>query len=142
VTLPRSSGCERARAYISLELDGELSRFEHALLGSHLARCGACSSYRAEVGAITTRLRTTPPVELARPTTLPQRRRAYLDAGAAASVAAAVMLVVGIGSLVTSVRTQRTAAPASTQPAYLQSVDYELQWLERARPYNRAPGAI
>jgi hypothetical protein len=81
-------------------------------------------------------------MELDRPITLPARRRAYLSGQSAASVAAGLMLVVGIGSLVTSVRTERSAAPASTQPAYLQSVDREMQLLERARPSNRARGAI
>jgi len=37
----RSATCDRARAWISLRSDGELSEFECALLDAHLGRCAA-----------------------------------------------------------------------------------------------------
>ena len=50
----RSLLCERARGWVSLSLDGELSEFERALLDAHLGRCAECSVFAADTGAATT----------------------------------------------------------------------------------------
>jgi anti-sigma factor RsiW len=55
-------GCSRAREWISLALDGELSELEDALLQRHLAGCAACAGYFATVRAATGELRAAPPV--------------------------------------------------------------------------------
>ena len=36
------AGCDRAREWVSLELDGELSELGAARLDAHLVRCAAC----------------------------------------------------------------------------------------------------
>ena len=85
--------CERAREGASLRLDGELSEFEQALLGAHLARCEPCRSFAAELDAVTTRLRHAP---LERSSS---RSCSRLDAGsgrAAAEVAAAAALMLTV----------------------------------------------
>jgi len=52
--------CSRARAWASLELDGELSQLEGALLEAHLRRCPACAVQVADVRALTQAIRAEP----------------------------------------------------------------------------------
>jgi hypothetical protein len=52
--------CERVRAQISLELDGQLSQLERVMLARHVERCAECGAYRAEVTAATHALRHAP----------------------------------------------------------------------------------
>lgn len=123
----RLYACDRARRWLSLELDDELSPLEVAALRAHLADCADCRAFEANVRAIAGELRAAPLVEPA-PFELPSRRRrphrAYLAAGAAAAVAAAV----GFGSLVgTLTRSGNPSAPhgsrtaiAATQQPYVE----------------------
>src|SRR4026208_1950882 len=46
-------GCERAQAWASLELDGELSQIERALLATHVRGCAACAETVAGVRTLT-----------------------------------------------------------------------------------------
>jgi predicted anti-sigma-YlaC factor YlaD len=95
-----SKRCVRAREHISLRLDSELSEFERALLGAHLARCGACRRFESDVRAVTERLRAEPLEPLSRPVVVAPRRRSIAVArtlqGAAA---AAAVLAVGFGAM-------------------------------------------
>lgn len=52
-----SRTCERARASISADLDGELSEVEEAMLRRHLRQCSSCSAFRVESRAFTDALR-------------------------------------------------------------------------------------
>ena len=45
----RPLACDRSRAWISLRLDGELSKFEHVLLGAHMAMCRDCRRFADDV---------------------------------------------------------------------------------------------
>jgi anti-sigma factor RsiW len=96
----QSRTCERAREWVSLALDGELSELGHARVSSHLAACAACSAYAADIERTTKALRDAPLASLGAAVALPARRRpalasrAYQVAGVAAILAAAV----GIGS--------------------------------------------
>ena len=49
--------CERARAWVSLWADGELSELESALLDTHLAGCGECRSFARDAEELTVVLR-------------------------------------------------------------------------------------
>ena len=71
----RPKTCERAAELVSLELDGELSRFEHVLLARHLSRCATCAAYAADVTATTNALRSAPLEALPEPVSLPSVRR-------------------------------------------------------------------
>jgi anti-sigma factor RsiW len=71
----RTTACERASQWISLDLDGELSDLEHAGLARHLERCEGCRRLSAELVGLTTLLRTDPPAEPSREITLPAPRR-------------------------------------------------------------------
>ena len=64
--------CDRVRAQISLELDGELSQLERAMLTSHLARCTDCRVFEAEVTAFTHALRAAPLETLSVPISIAQ----------------------------------------------------------------------
>jgi predicted anti-sigma-YlaC factor YlaD len=94
-----SMECEHARRRASLELDGELSQVEQALLRAHLGRCTACAAFAGDVDALTREIRTTPHVRPLR-AVLPARRRSagrrVLQLGAAA---AAVAIAAALGSL-------------------------------------------
>jgi predicted anti-sigma-YlaC factor YlaD len=92
--------CDRARQWASLELDGELSSFERALLENHVVGCPSCSEFRAEIGSLTGALRAAPyepfdGVVLAR-----VRRGIRLRLAPAA--AAMAVAAVGIGSILAS----------------------------------------
>jgi len=94
--------CDRAREWVSLRLDSELSELEHALLDAHLARCLACASYAAGVEHVTGAIRSAKAERLRRPIALPLRHRfgfaaRTLQAGTA--TAAVLAAAVGLGTL-------------------------------------------
>jgi predicted anti-sigma-YlaC factor YlaD len=89
----RSADCERARRFASLELDGELSRFERASLRRHLARCAACAERARSVAAVTRLLRSAPLVPFSLDERMwSHRRRSTLPAAAVAFAAVAAAL--------------------------------------------------
>jgi anti-sigma factor RsiW len=94
----RTTSCERAAQWISLELDGELSDLERARLTRHLEHCASCRAWRAEVGGFTSLLRTAPLAELSSPVAvlLPRvrsRGRAAVATLATLAAVAAVLVV-------------------------------------------------
>jgi anti-sigma factor RsiW len=92
----RTGTCERTAQLVSLDLDGQLSYFERALLARHLARCAVCSEEARRTTAVTRLLRSAPlePIELP---ALPGRpRRARRTAGALAL--AAVLSVASVAA--------------------------------------------
>ena len=98
--LPRT--CERARTWVSLDLDNELSELECAMLRAHLERCAPCAAFQSEATVLTYRLRLAPLEPLLAPVALPSRRRSVsraLQVGAAAAVA---VVATGIGTLLAS----------------------------------------
>jgi anti-sigma factor RsiW len=56
----RERGCARAREWVSLRVDGELSELERLLLWRHLARCGECHAFAESIEAVTRAIRETP----------------------------------------------------------------------------------
>jgi hypothetical protein len=63
----RTGHCDNAREWASLELDGELSSFEHVLLESHLRSCKPCVEFREGIRALTEPIRSAAP-------SVPERR--------------------------------------------------------------------
>jgi ferric-dicitrate binding protein FerR (iron transport regulator) len=120
-----SRSCERARNWVSLDLDDELSELEGAMLRAHTARCVPCAQFQAEAVAITHKLRLAPLEPLPAPIALPPRRRVVgrlLQVGAAAAVAA---LAAGIGALLsTSPQPSQITAPVGQPTAAQLSVAY------------------
>jgi predicted anti-sigma-YlaC factor YlaD len=98
----RTSACERALQWISLDLDGELSQLEQAALGRHLGGCARCREVSADVRSFTTLMREAPLVELDRPVELPPARRvrARTVRRVGASLAFAVLTAVAVAGAV------------------------------------------
>jgi predicted anti-sigma-YlaC factor YlaD len=121
-----------------LELDGELSELETALLDAHLGRCVPCAAFARDVRAFSRALRAAP---LERPAAVPAPPRVHggglrvLQVGAAA---AAVAVAVGLGSLAGSLTSRSEhkpsvqAAIAATQEPY-----FEQKLLALARREDR-----
>jgi anti-sigma factor RsiW len=131
-----SRACDRARAHISAQLDGELSEFEHARLTLHLAGCPACRAYEADVATVTGLVRAAPLEPLEFPISLPGRRRSgFRQFELAAAVALAV--AIGVGSMFSALSTSRSSAlfgsAQAPRPAYLDSPDYDLHVIQQVR---------
>ncbi|HZU20600.1 MAG TPA: zf-HC2 domain-containing protein [Gaiellaceae bacterium] len=117
----RAAQCDRARFWISLQLDGVLSEFETALLDQHVGRCADCRVFKAEASAHTALLRSAAHEPLAVPVALPERsrptRRVLTAAGSvAASAAAAVLALHGLTAHPanrSAVRVRTVARPAA-----------------------------
>ena len=83
----RPPRCNRAREWVSLSLDGELSEFEQILLAAHLELCAGCRAFEADARGFTTSLRVSEPEPLARPISVPRRRSFGVAAVRGAQVA-------------------------------------------------------
>jgi anti-sigma factor RsiW len=95
----RPKSCERAAEFVSLELDGELSLLERAILKRHLQRCEPCAVYARQITALTEMMRTAPAEQIrVQIDTWRLRRRVYrvLQSGAATAAVAAVAIWLGI----------------------------------------------
>lgn len=98
-TSPRPKVCDRARTYVSLRLDCELSDFERALLSSHLAACASCTAFAEDLAGLTGELRSAPLQRLERPLTLPGRVHTGLRRLQLGAAAAVLVSVIGAASL-------------------------------------------
>jgi predicted anti-sigma-YlaC factor YlaD len=107
---PQPHTCDRAREWVSLRLDDEISELEDALLEAHLRRCGACREYEANVRGAVLSLRTRPLERMDQPIVISGRRRALLRPASVARVAAVVAAVVGVTTVLS---TQAAKGPVS-----------------------------
>jgi len=81
---PRPVSCEHAAQLASLDLDGEVSRFEQAMLDHHLKRCPQCATDANATAALTALLRSQPLERIRSPVIVPRRRsRAWIVRGVA-----------------------------------------------------------
>jgi predicted anti-sigma-YlaC factor YlaD len=144
---PAGRRCDRAREYASLRLDGELSELEGALLDSHLEHCPSCRAFSEDLVGLTDELRAAP---LARPefaVSLPRRRFVALRRAQLSAAAAAVVSVVGIGTLFgmlsSSATTTGRAAPrmASLAAENREFRDMRREVLKTTHP-ERHPGGL
>src|SRR5215208_3640579 len=94
-----SVACDRVRAQISLELDGELSQLERAMVGAHVLRCAECYGFRARVRSFTRDLRAAPLLQPSADLQVRRPRRISTVARYQAGIAAAMALaIVGVAS--------------------------------------------
>jgi predicted anti-sigma-YlaC factor YlaD len=110
--------CDRAREWVSLRLDSELSELEHALLDAHLERCADCAAYAAGVETVTHGIRGAKTERLRHPIVLPLRRRFAFAARAlqAGTATAAVLAAsVGLGTLFGSVGSQHSLSASAVR---------------------------
>ena len=142
--------CERAREWASLELDGELSTFEHALLEGHLEGCPSCRTFSAAIGGLTGALRAAPHEPFEGVVIARVRRRLHMTLAPAA--AAMAVAAVGLGSILASSAFQngsvgRVAAqtfnvgPATASAGTIDTMNLRTsRGLERSR--NRPAGRL
>jgi anti-sigma factor RsiW len=108
----RPASCEQAAQFTSLDLDGELSRFERAILKRHLGRCARCAEDVRRTTALTTLLRSVPLEEMSVPVGVSRRRRSRLAVvQSVAAVAAVALAGIWLGSSVTDRRPSRPTVP-------------------------------
>jgi predicted anti-sigma-YlaC factor YlaD len=129
-------GCARAREWVSLRIDAELSELERLLLRRHLSRCESCRELAEAVAVATEIVRTTPhelpsrALEPAQPR-IAQRRRVLHRLAAAAAV---VAVGAGLGTLVAT----QGDGPGPAQPRSV--TDIALVTPPPARPIVEPPG--
>ena len=100
-------------------MDDELSRFEHVLLGAHLAVCSDCRSFAGDVRWQTETLRAAPLERLSRRLTLPATRswrRPALGVSTVAAVAASIVAL-AVGLRAPSTQTDSGTPRARAVPA-------------------------
>lgn len=90
--------CERVRAQVSLQLDGELSELEARMLDAHLVRCADCSAYAHNVRSFTHELRAAPLESPSLPVVVDRARWAILGRFQVAATVALAIAAVGIAS--------------------------------------------
>ena len=95
--------CERARAWVSLDLDGELSQLEGALLAAHLRRCEACAAAAATMRAVTDALRAAPLEAPASPVSVLAKEKPRHLAVRLALAATLAALAAGLGIVAGSI---------------------------------------
>jgi ferric-dicitrate binding protein FerR (iron transport regulator) len=101
--------CERAHAWASLRVDGELSSLESALLDAHLERCASCRRFIQEAEVVAAMLRS---ARLERPAPLALSRPRRHTPLRALQAGAAGALIVACGAAATLLRTPPPASPA------------------------------
>ena len=138
--------CARAREWLSLQLDGELSQLEQALLDSHLERCPDCRSYSVATAAHTFELRMSEPEQLTAPIVLPRRAtgalRSLQTGVAAAMVVAAAALGSALGVLEHSRSTGQTTLPARVSTIAFEDNANTLRSLRRDSLIQQGHGPI
>ncbi|MGE5272380.1 MAG: zf-HC2 domain-containing protein [Verrucomicrobiota bacterium] len=126
--------CERARAWVSLRLDDEISDLEERLLEAHLRRCASCQEFEAIVRGAVLALRAEPLEQIEHPVVVSGRRRLPVGRGAVASVAAVAAAVVGVsavlGTSALKIPSTHTPPPA---PAAVAPDDQDLKQLRALR---------
>jgi anti-sigma factor RsiW len=114
--------CERVRAQVSLQLDGELSELERRMLESHLGRCSECAGYARDVSSITELLRDAPLEPLPAPIAVPRPRRVSVPWGQVGAAAALVVAVLGVAVQFSEPGRERSrTAPSFSGPMRVES---------------------
>ena len=127
-----SANCDRARAWASLRLDGEISELEVALLEAHLRRCAECSEYEETMRGAVLALRTQPLERLDHSVVVTGRRRIAVRPAAVARVAAVVAAVVGVSAVLSMQSAKGPTSPVAKTPVVAVD-DNDLQQLRALR---------
>jgi len=141
IVCPRPRSCDRAREWVSLQLDRELSDFERVLLDAHVRRCSTCGRFRAGVTAFTAALRAAPLERPPRPVLLPRRRAGSRAFRLAAATVAAVALILGTAAGVLTSERPRSHGPfVLLRPSYLDYPENQFRLTHQGDADARAPG--
>lgn len=136
--------CDRVRAQISIELDGELSQLERAMLAAHLGRCADCRAYELDVTAFTRVVREAPLERMeGRLVVRPPRRFSVLRLPPAVAAGLAIA-VVGLGSQLAVYQPRERARSPLAAPTRFPTqgeLERELALLELATGASLGDGA-
>lgn len=103
--------CERVRAQVSLDLDGELSQLERRMLSAHLLRCPECLAFSDEVNGFTHELRSAPFESLEYPVVVRRPGRVALARVQVGVAAALALASVGIATQLGDSTRQQQSPP-------------------------------
>jgi predicted anti-sigma-YlaC factor YlaD len=109
--------CAQWRVLASCELDGELSELDAVRLEHHLAGCGACHAWLAEVRELATALRAEPLEAPERRFDLSATRRRMLHASTVAAAVVASAAAAALAILPVAVPTNGQTASHAAQGA-------------------------
>jgi predicted anti-sigma-YlaC factor YlaD len=128
----RSRTCERARAWISADLDGELSDFESVLLRGHLVLCESCKTFKLDASALARTLRVAPLETMSRPVIVSRRRGIGIRPLRLPGAAALAAMMIASGGLLASLH----ASSVLQQPRPGVGVldDQDVHQLQRLKP--------
>jgi hypothetical protein len=134
--------CSRARFWVSLRLDDQLSELESALLDAHLAGCPACRSFADDSAVATDRLRSEPleahePVRIA----VPRRGRTSIAIAFAVAVITAAAIAGGVvrNALSPSSESVPAPRPVAVVATALEQNDNEFRQLRRTSLLGERP---
>ena len=134
--------CSRARFWVSLRLDAQLSELEGALLDGHLAACPACRAFADESALTTGRLRAEA-LESHEPVRIdvPRRVKNPFVIGFAAAVIAVAVVAGGLVRNVLSPTSQSVPAPhpVAVVANSLETNDNEFRQLRRTALLGERP---
>jgi anti-sigma factor RsiW len=133
------AACDRARAWATADVDGELSSFERVLLNAHLGDCASCREFHAVVVNVTDMLRAAPLETLERTIDIGRlRRRVRVSLRIAPAVAAMAVTVVGLGSILAS-SSLKPPSNRISAPSEFAAVDAMNLATAEARAVTKAP---
>ena len=122
-----TAACNRARQWISLEVDGDVSQIERAMLANHLDGCQTCRVFASDVSAFHRMLSETPMEALSRPIELPRRARTFaFSRVAVVAPAAAAIVALGVGVGAWQARRPVEASSSRVVPIATQVIRIEL----------------
>lgn len=136
--LSDEANCARVRAWVSHEVDGELSQLERLFLAAHVRRCSECARFAEDVRGFTQVVRSTPLEQLGRTLEIPSRRPARVGFTRRVAIATALItLAGGLGVLAGSggggPSSESTSAVGDVALVIPKSADRELRDLRRVK---------
>jgi anti-sigma factor RsiW len=130
---PLPANCQRARAWASLRLDGELSELEEVLLAAHVRRCAACHEYGKTVSSAMGLLRAQPLERVEHPVVVPARRRMRVRPLGLARVAAVAAAVVGVTTVLSTQSSNSPSTPSAPPASVSATTDNDFAQLRALR---------
>jgi hypothetical protein len=118
--------CSRARFWVSLRLDEQLSELEGAMLDAHLAGCAACRAFAGASAITTVELRSAPPESHHAPVSVSMSRRRSARPVTVALTAALLAAAAVAGGFVRNVLAPASESAPAPRPVAVVASTFEL----------------